>query len=231
MATGRDVVRGALVLIGVLAEGETPTAEQLNDGLSTANEMLESWSTEDLHIPSKTKETMTVPSGNGAPTMGPTTGTLDTTRPVEIEKINAKDGSYEFEVELLTFDQWSAIVDKTQTAARPTKAFINYTSPLVTIYLWPVPSANVDLVIYSNKALTSLAAGTTIDAPPGTLRALRYNLAIECAGEFGKPASAEVIKIANESKGNLKRQNKKTPVLVADEMVRSRRTPNIYSGG
>jgi hypothetical protein len=230
MSTGRDLIRRSLVLLGVLSEGETPTAQQLTDGLLSANEMLDSWSTENLTIYSNTKETFTSPSGNGAPTMGPTTGTFATTRPVEIEMIMAKSGNTELPVELLNFEQWAAIADKTATGSLPAKAYIDYGSPLLTINLYPVPSAGVDIVIYSRKPLTSLAANTSISIPPGYMRAIRYNLAIELATEFGRQASAEVVQVAKESKANIKRQNKQTNLMVADGMVSGRRAFNIFTG-
>lgn len=43
MATARDVVTGALRLIGVLAAGETAQAAEATDGLAALNRMMHGW--------------------------------------------------------------------------------------------------------------------------------------------------------------------------------------------
>jgi hypothetical protein len=43
MATGQSMVTRTLRLLGVLADGQSPTAQQLSDGLDSMNEMLSAW--------------------------------------------------------------------------------------------------------------------------------------------------------------------------------------------
>lgn len=50
MATALDVVRRAMRLIGALAEGEVPTAEQLTDGLTAMQGMLGDWETRGVFL-------------------------------------------------------------------------------------------------------------------------------------------------------------------------------------
>jgi hypothetical protein len=47
-ATAGDLINGALRLLGVLAEAETPSAAMSEDALIAMNEMIESWNTERL---------------------------------------------------------------------------------------------------------------------------------------------------------------------------------------
>lgn len=231
MATARDLIRRSLQLVGVLSESQTPTAGQLQDGLSDLNEMLQSWSTENLTIFSKEREEFTLPSGNGSPTMGPTTGIFTTTRPLEVEAVTVKEGTIEVPVEILSFKQWSEVSDKSQTSSIPTKMFPDYTNPLVTLNFWPVPSESKTVVIYSRKALTTLTADTVLAYPPGYSRAIRYNLAIEMSSEYNIPASAEVLKIANESKASIKKINSKARILSVDPAITARGLrANIFTG-
>ena len=44
--TASDQINRALRLVGVLAEGETPSAETSQDALIALNQMIDSWSTE-----------------------------------------------------------------------------------------------------------------------------------------------------------------------------------------
>ncbi|MEY2916064.1 MAG: hypothetical protein RL454_993, partial [Actinomycetota bacterium] len=46
--TAGDQINGALRLLGVLAEGETPSSATSQDALNAMNQMLDSWNTERL---------------------------------------------------------------------------------------------------------------------------------------------------------------------------------------
>ena len=48
MTTAGDLINGSLRLLGVLAEGETPSAETSQDALVAMNQMVQSWNTERL---------------------------------------------------------------------------------------------------------------------------------------------------------------------------------------
>ena len=48
--TPNDAIKSALSLLGVLAEGETPNAEQSSDGLDEMNDMIFGWKTSGLDI-------------------------------------------------------------------------------------------------------------------------------------------------------------------------------------
>ena len=50
MATALDVIRRAMRLIGALAEGEVPTAEQAADGLVSLQAMLGEWETRGVRL-------------------------------------------------------------------------------------------------------------------------------------------------------------------------------------
>jgi hypothetical protein len=52
VATVRDRIKRAMRLIGAAATGETPSADELADGLTALNAMLSSWSLESLLVPS-----------------------------------------------------------------------------------------------------------------------------------------------------------------------------------
>ena len=48
--TAGEQINRALRLLGVLAEGETPTAAMSQDSLMALNQMIESWNTERLSV-------------------------------------------------------------------------------------------------------------------------------------------------------------------------------------
>jgi hypothetical protein len=50
METAGDIINGSLRLLGVLAEGEVPSAETSQDALRAMNQMIDSWNTERLSV-------------------------------------------------------------------------------------------------------------------------------------------------------------------------------------
>ncbi len=111
--TAQELINGALRLIGVIAAGETPSADESADALAAFNAMIQNWN----------------------------------------EGIaKALAGSY---------------------------ASVIYTfNPLAT---------------YSDLS-------DTISLPGGWLRALRYNLAVDLAPEYGRPLDPAVVTMANQSR-------------------------------
>lgn len=230
MATARDIINGALKDIGVLAAGETASASEASESLSVLNDMLDSWSNESLVINAKIREEFTLVPSDSSYTMG-TGGQFNTTRPLRIENAAIKDGTTEFEIEVINKDQYAEITDKSLASDYPTKVYPNGTAPLETIQVWPVPSAAKTLVLHSWKPLTRFTnLNTTVDLPPGYARALRANLGIELCPQFSRSASPELIAIASESKANIKRMNSKPQFMKSDYPGQYGRF-NILTGG
>ena len=50
METAGDIINGSLRLLGVLAEGEVPSAETSQDALRAMDQMIDSWNTERLSV-------------------------------------------------------------------------------------------------------------------------------------------------------------------------------------
>jgi len=75
MTTAGDLINGSLRLIGVLAEGETPSADTSQDALTAMNQMLQSWNTERLSVYSTLDQVINWLPNTISGTLGPS-GTL-----------------------------------------------------------------------------------------------------------------------------------------------------------
>ena len=84
MTTAGQQINGALRLLGVLAEGETPSAETSQDALSAMNQMIDSWNTERLSVYSTQDQVLTWPAFQRIRTLGPT-GDLVGNRPIAVD--------------------------------------------------------------------------------------------------------------------------------------------------
>ena len=71
MATAGEQINRALRLLGILAEGETPTAAMSQDALVALNQMIDSWNTERLSVFSTQDQVFSWPAGVKTATLGP----------------------------------------------------------------------------------------------------------------------------------------------------------------
>lgn len=230
MATVRDLIKGSLRLLGAIAPGETPPADEQAEALLALNGLISSWSTESLTIFSRVREVFALTPGQQMRTLG-VGGNFNTVRPMEIEQAGLLAGGVEMPVRILTFAEWSAISMKDTPSEIPYMIYVEWEFPLAKVYIYPVPSVANSLVLYSRKPLTAFdSVNDTLSLPEGYERALRYNLAIELAPEYGKEPTPKTEYIAIEAKANIKRANMKPILMAADEPFRRRRW-NIITGG
>lgn len=232
--TAGDQINGALRLLGVLAEGETPSASMSQDALSAFNQMLDSWNTERLTIFNTQDQIFSWPPGAITRTIGPT-GDFIGNRPVAID-----DSTYfrdpgtnvSFGIKIINQQQYSGIAVKTVTSTYPQVCWINMEFPDVRLTIYPVPTRVLEWHIVSVDELTQPATlDTALAFPPGYLRAFRYNLACEIAPEFGVKPSPQVSRIAMTSKRNLKRQNNPDDIMsMPYSLVATRQRFNVYAG-
>lgn len=230
--TAQDIISSSLRLIGVLASGESLPANEATDGLNSLNDMIDSWSTNNLLIPNKTKESFTLTGGKQTYTMG-TSGSPDfsTSRPMWIENMTVQQSSgsstLDIPVDIITEDQWAAIPVKQTQSAYPLYCYTDGAYPNLNLNFYPVPSGSVAVVIYSAKPLSQLATLTTaLSLPPGYQRAVRYALALELAPEYGRAVPEDVSAKAAAAIADIKRVNHRPKYMRTDEALGQK--PSVF---
>lgn len=218
--TAREFLTKTMSLIGAISSGDAITASEAADGLVSLNDLLESWSTQGLLIPATVREAFNLIAGQAAYTIG-VGGGFNTSRPMNIHAASwIKTGSspeLEIPLGIYNIQQWADITGKDVQSEIPSGLYLENNSPLATINLYPVPNAVNKIALYSFKPLTAIATlETALALPPGYNRALRYNLAVELAIEYGRKVSPNVDLIARESKADLMRTNTKPSYLTSD---------------
>lgn len=229
-----DQIVGALRLLGVLAEGETPSSETANDALFALQQMIDSWDTERLAVFSTQDQVFSWPSGERERTLGPT-GDFVGLRPVLLDDstyFRDPQTNVSYGIKFINQQQYNGIAVKTVTSTYPQVIFTNMTYPNIEMVIYPVPLRLLEWHFISVEKLTQPATlATTLAFPPGYLRAFRYNLACELAPEFGVEPSAQVQRIAMYSKRNLKRINNPDDIMALPySIVGTRQRYNIYAG-
>ena len=234
MTTAGDLINGSLRLIGVLAEGETPSAETSQDALTAMNQMIDSWNTERLSVFSTQDQVFTWPAGELSRTMGPS-GDFVGNRPVLLDDATYyRDPStnVSYGIKFINQQQYDGIAVKTVTSTYPQVIFTNMTYPNIEMFVYPRPTRALEWHFISVEELTKPAMlDTELTFPPGYLRAFRYGLACELAPEFGVEPSPQVQRIAMTSKRNLKRINNPDDVMsMPYAIVATRQRFNVYAG-
>jgi len=232
--TANDQINGALRLIGMLAEGETPSAATSQDALLALNQMIDSWSTERLSIFSTQDQVFLWQPNQIHRTLGPS-GDFVGNRPILLDDSTYfKDPSngISFGIKIINQQQYDGIAVKTVTSTYPQVMWINMDYPNIDMYVYPVPTKVLEWHFISVTELDQPASLSTVIAfPPGYLRAFRYNLACEIAAEFGVEAPPSVARIAMASKRTLKRINNPDDIMsLPYSIVATRQRFNIFAG-
>ena len=142
MATAGDQINRALRLLGVLAEGETPSAETSQDALMALNQMIDSWNTERLSVFSTQDQEFLWPPGVPYMTrsLGPS-GDFIGNRPVQVD-----DSTYfldpqtnvSFGIKIINQQQYDGIAVKTVTSTYPQVMWINMEFPNISMTIYVV---------------------------------------------------------------------------------------------
>jgi hypothetical protein len=208
-----DLIKSSMRLIGAIATGETPTAEEANDGLLVLNDMLENWSTETLSVWQTRNTSFNLVAGQATYTIGPA-GNFNGTRPIAIGDAYCTFGGVDFPIEVISQEEYNRINLKTMQQPIVERLLYVNEFPLGLITVWPVPTQAIPLVLTAQDNVRSpVALADTLTGPPGFVKALRFCLAVELAPEFGIEAAPTVVTVAADAKGDYKRSN--LPEIVA----------------
>lgn len=209
-----DLIKKSMRLIGALATGETPSADEAQDGLRALNDVLESWSLESLAVYGRLPEVFATIAGQSTYTVG-TGGNWNTDRPVSIDNMYTTVNGFDYVATEWSLEQYNSVGLKTQRQPYAQRwVFIN-DAPLAQIILWPTPSAAVPITIDMPRLLTQVATISTIlTLPPGYVRALQYAVAEELAPEYG--SAIDVSARARAAKSLIKRANRTSRTMGFD---------------
>ena len=210
--TAYDLILSSLKLVGIIAAGETPSVDETNDALLILNQMIDSWNTERMMIFTLTISEFPLTVGQQTYTLRPGEN-FNISRPARIERmgivsLNNPAQPLELPLAMLTDQEWANVTVKIISSSLPQYVYDDGAYPLRNLSFWCIPNVPVNVRIYGWTALSQFAnLQTDLTFPPGYFRALRYNLAVDMAAEFGAPVRPEVAAIAAQSKAAIKSIN------------------------
>lgn len=236
--TIRDLVKGSLRLLGVLASGEEPTAAEAEDALNSLNSMIGSWRNERLMAYAVLPKSFPFVAGKKSYTIGPG-GDWDTERPARVTKVQltyTQTGTADplnLPVAMLDLDQYQRIVVPETASSIPQVCYVDDGFPARTIYFYTVPTEVYSVVLFCWVGIETFATlDDVIELPDGYERALRYGLAVELAPEYGLEPSATVAANAVSARATIKSYNMPCLIMGMDRaLVRGGGAFNWLTGG
>lgn len=222
---GGDLIASSLRLIGVLASGETPSGPESADALVIAQQMIDAWQAERMMIFTITISEFPLVPGQQTYTLG-AGGNFNIPRPARIERmsivnLNNPAQPLELPLEMLTEQQWQEIIPvKLIQSTLPQRVYDDGAFPLRNLNYWCIPTVPVNTRIYGWTAINTFPdLVTDVTFPPAYLKAIRYNLAVDLAPEFGREVPPAVAAQAIQTKAIIKSLNSPQPLMYADPAV------------
>lgn len=202
-----EIVTGACLQLGF-----RPTAEEADEARKALNLLLVTLASSAYGLYSTARESFTLSPGDESYTIGPG-GDFDTAQPVRIVSAFTREAGIDCPLESnqLTAEEYAGLASKTR-GGRPEKYFFERGADTGTLLLYPAPDKAYELHVYSHKPLAQYnGLGSRVGLPPEYEPVLKYNLAVELAGEFGLPIPPQVAVRAEQLLADLKRMNTRVP--------------------
>lgn len=173
-----DLVTLAMKELGLVASGETPTGDELNDGLTALNWMLKSWQSRGLVSWRDTDGSVSFPANTASMVLSPYC--LDV---VDARLVQAV--GYERPLQRWERAQYRQLPNKS-TLGFPAAYMVAKTNGAITMYLWPVPTATMTVKYGYARVIEDVTDGAqTIDVPQEWQEVAMLGLAVRLASMFG----------------------------------------------
>jgi hypothetical protein len=225
--TGRTIITNALQEIGVLAQGETATADDANAALTILQRLVDSLGVERQAIFQILRTVKNLTSGTRDYTIG-SGGDIAIVRPAYIDHASVildSTATYplEFPIDVYSDQQWNNLSLKTFQGAVLDGIYFDRAMSSTgrgTISTYPtINTANAQLVLYTPKAIIGFVDLTTDYVfPPGYADAFHYELSYRLQRPFGKPLDPNIKREKGEAWARVKRANLSLGELVLDPM-------------
>ncbi len=199
-------------LINVLASGEVPDGAEGYDALMVLNQMIDALNIQRLFIYTLTISEFPLVPQQQTYTLG-LGGNFNMDRPAKIERMSVvsllnPSQPLELPLTMLTDAGWQAVPVKLVGSTLPTQVYDDGAFPFRNLSFWPYPTIVDNVRIYGWSAVSQFPdLFTDVTFPPGYLKMLRYNLAVDLAPEFGRQTPPEVASQAVSTLARIKSMN------------------------
>jgi len=184
--TRDDIIKRSLRLIGALAQGESPTTDQVTEAAVALNGLVKAWEADGMPLWAIKERTITLQA---------TTNTYTLTTPKPLKVIQAwyrnVTSNVDVPMRVITRDEYNRLGNKS-SAGTPIQVFYEPRRDDGILHVFPTPSAtdaaNVSIHIVYQAPFDDFDQSTdTPDFPQEWYDAVTYGLATRLAPEYGLP--------------------------------------------
>jgi hypothetical protein len=195
--TTQELIKSALRVIGVVATGETPSDDEMQEALLAMKIMFRQWAINGMTVYTSAIDTHTLSTGTTNYTIG-SGATINTARPATIKAAYVTESGLDHELDIISEFQYALISQKDLGHNYASSLWYKPTYPNGTIYLYPPGGGTLNL--HSYKQLSEPTALTASIAFPGEYdAAIKWNLAEQMCPEYGKEPTPYIMKMAEDS--------------------------------
>lgn len=215
------MMRSSLRMSGGLGVGQGITADDGTDALLVLNSMLSSWNINGIRVPSQSRDLYTLIANKTTPYTIGAGGDWNATRPNKIFDAGfVQNGSnIEWPVKVMQLQEWAGVRLKTLASSFPYAVYNDGGYPLSSLTFYPTPNTTDKIALYTWDFLTQYTStATAMVVPDGYTDAIRYNLAVRIAVEWGRALNntEEVKRLARESLAAIENLNSPDYVMECD---------------
>lgn len=232
VSVGDDIIYSALRIIRVLGAPQRGASNpEIQDGLEVVNSLLDALNIERMFIWAVQRCIFPLVAGQAVYSIGTQadadalgiTVDFDRPRPARIEYasmilLNNPQAPLELPMVPLDYFGWQSLPLKNTPSSLATNFYYDQANPIGHIHLFPVPNVANLIALYLWQTLAQFTSkDERVFLPPGCLRMLQYNLAVELASRFKQSVLTEkTVEIADESKRRFKSINKPPLDMICD---------------
>ncbi|WP_347467525.1 hypothetical protein [Burkholderia stagnalis] len=230
--TAKDLIMQALKEIGVVAQGQPATDEDIADCLFRLNGMLGQWEKKRALV-YRLRSIDWQADGSTSYKLGPG-AEIDTPRPSKIASgyVRLLGGSMPVDYQLTVIvarEDYDRIAVK-ELRSMPSFVYLDTTNPAATLYLWPVPTSQYRVHVTAYEVLPRFDdAAEPIDLPDVYQEALFYNAVVRFSPMYRLPVTAEAAALARAALDTITGDLLQIPLLQMPDGLARRGRYSIYS--
>src|SRR6476659_4898543 len=174
--TREQIAKSALRKVGNIARGETPKADDLNIAYEALDGLLKELPIYGYAWPQTVVVSAVLTLVGGVPTVNLPTDYYG--QPI-VTYFDAAGN--ELPLKLLTLEEWTSIIRKTDLSAYPSRGYIDRSNVL---HVWPVQTANVSARLSYQQIIADTSPNTVSGVDQTMVRGLTYAVAEAIGDDF-----------------------------------------------
>ena len=200
-SVNRDqVITAALRKIGVVAQGETATTDQITEGAFALNLLVKAWEADGMPLWALRTTAIPLTAGKTSYSIGTDiSNDIVTDKPLKVIQAWNRDpiSKVDIPMRIITKQEYAILGNKT-TSGKPIQLYYEPQRDQGVVYLFPTPassdvSSSVIYITYQRPFEDFNASSDTPDFPQEWYEAVVYGLATRLASEYGLPVDQRTL--------------------------------------